>query len=224
MTTDLDPEGLEKALIAVRDLEGLGDYTPLPGEDCTMIMTAIRAYEAHRSAGGASVPAGWKLVPEEATRAMWQAALQHEADREHGKIPDRYLYFSKIWTAMLRVSPPPPAAPQAETGWISVPRDDLQAAYDLLNAGRGSLERVRVGRSDLFITREGVAGLLYERLQVAAPQAETAKRTPCNDRTEPSCRASWHWDDGVPYCDECGYFRNSVTRRAQAETAGKGEA
>lgn len=27
---------------------------------------------------------------------------------------------------------------------------------------------------------------------------------------EPSCCESWHMDDGVPYCDKCGIYRNAI--------------
>jgi len=32
---------------------------------------------------------------------------------------------------------------------------------------------------------------------------------PCNENAERSCRETFNWDDGVPYCDKCGLFRAS---------------
>ena len=39
----------------------------------------------------------------------------------------------------------------------------------------------------------------------------------CLPETERNCPQPWHWDDGVPYCDVCGVFRQSKTG-ATAET------
>ena len=40
---------------------------------------------------------------------------------------------------------------------------------------------------------------------------------------EANCREPWHWDDGVPYCDTCGMFRDTVARQeaARARNAGR---
>lgn len=27
---------------------------------------------------------------------------------------------------------------------------------------------------------------------------------------EKSCQEPWHMDDGVPYCDKCGIYRNAI--------------
>ena len=32
----------------------------------------------------------------------------------------------------------------------------------------------------------------------------------CSWEAEKNCRSEYHWEDGVPYCDECGLFRQSV--------------
>lgn len=32
----------------------------------------------------------------------------------------------------------------------------------------------------------------------------------CNGETERSCTQPWHMDDGVPYCDTCGMYRNTI--------------
>lgn len=42
--------------------------------------------------------------------------------------------------------------------------------------------------------------------------------TKCSDipivaEREASCREPWHWDDGVPYCDTCGLFRDTIARQ-----------
>jgi hypothetical protein len=30
---------------------------------------------------------------------------------------------------------------------------------------------------------------------------------------EAQCREPWHWDDGVPYCDSCGLYRDTIMRQ-----------
>lgn len=123
---ELDPEGLEKAVEALmRDYFG----KHVPGADDVHVVAeirkivtpravaAIRAYEAHRSAGGASVPAGWKLVPEEPTERMIAAgagSLDYPSVFMGGPSHASRRRAPRVWSAMLDAAPPP-AAPQAET-------------------------------------------------------------------------------------------------------------
>ena len=32
----------------------------------------------------------------------------------------------------------------------------------------------------------------------------------CNSEAEKRCTQPFHWDDGVPYCNTCGFFRATV--------------
>lgn len=38
----------------------------------------------------------------------------------------------------------------------------------------------------------------------------------CSWDGERNCPAEWHWDDGVPYCDRCGLYRQSIHRQMKA--------
>jgi hypothetical protein len=42
---------------------------------------------------------------------------------------------------------------------------------------------------------------------------DTKTTTQCNSETEKNCTQQWTMDDGVPYCDTCGYYRNTVHRK-----------
>ena len=38
---------------------------------------------------------------------------------------------------------------------------------------------------------------------------------------EANCREPWHWDDGVPYCDTCGLFRDTIARQGRRAATSK---
>ncbi len=38
----------------------------------------------------------------------------------------------------------------------------------------------------------------------------------CHQRGE-RCTWPFHWDDGRPYCDECGFYRSDVARRERVD-------
>lgn len=44
-----------------------------------------------------------------------------------------------------------------------------------------------------------------------APDCGTAPVVP---EREAECRQPYTWDEGVPYCDRCGLYRNTVHREA----------
>ncbi|HET8636737.1 MAG TPA: hypothetical protein VFL96_07800 [Acidobacteriaceae bacterium] len=36
---------------------------------------------------------------------------------------------------------------------------------------------------------------------------------PIEPEREKNCTEPYHWDDGVPYCDTCGLYRNTIHRQ-----------
>ena len=53
---------------------------------------------------------------------------------------------------------------------------------------------------------------VLEALDRSAP-SKACSEIPIVPEREAACQEPWHIDDGVPYCDTCGLFRDSVARR-----------
>ena len=47
----------------------------------------------------------------------------------------------------------------------------------------------------------------------ADPNEPHCGSIPVDWKREAECRQGYHWDDGVPYCDTCGLYRDSVARK-----------
>jgi hypothetical protein len=47
-------------------------------------------------------------------------------------------------------------------------------------------------------------------MTAAAQTTPNCAALPIVAEREQRCREPYHWDDGVPYCDTCGMYRNTI--------------
>ena len=85
-------------------------------------------------------------------------------------------------------------------------------------SGSGRLSRVSCKNCDAsphgqFSEAEAIAAW-NRRAALPTPDRRGCGDIPVNASLEANCREPWHWDEGVPYCDTCGLFRDSVARAA----------
>lgn len=49
-----------------------------------------------------------------------------------------------------------------------------------------------------------------------ALRTSTCAAIPVDPGREAKCCEPYHWDDGVPYCDTCGLYRNTIHREEKS--------
>lgn len=106
-----------------------------------------------------------------------------------------------------------------ETGKVSI----FQRGQTIL-AARGEIERLRAALSVAqtylpHVRPEAPVEGLMAAQRLIAEALEQSVSTPslpgkCVDGEPSTCAQPYNWDDGVPYCDTCGLYRDTIAMQA----------
>ena len=191
-TITLPRSVVEQALEALEHAEqDSADFQRINTDQTGESITTLRAaLEQPRPEAGipASVPTGWKLVPEEPTPKMVDAACQDGLSLDGRPVWKHTVDVQAEWRwkQMLAAAPQPPVVEQSDGDTVTVPRS-------LLGAACAAINRKQDAPRLLEQLRRYTTGDLSKPLAPGCKATKRGDHVVCDD-----CKSAWDANDQNP--------------------------